>query len=75
MTEDPGVRDLWVTRLGRMGYAEALELQRAVARDRISGAIPQDVLLLVLDRLGVVGLSHAGHREAERRRLLLGAQR
>jgi lipoyl(octanoyl) transferase len=30
-----------------MGYAEALELQRAVARDRISGAIPQDVLLLV----------------------------
>ncbi len=30
-----------------MGYAEALELQRSVARDRISGAIPQDVLLLV----------------------------
>ncbi len=47
MTETPGVRELWVTRLGRMGYAEALELQRQVARDRISGAIPQDVLLLV----------------------------
>jgi lipoate-protein ligase B len=30
-----------------MAYAEALELQREVARDRISGAIPQDVLLLV----------------------------
>lgn len=30
-----------------MGYAEALELQRNIARDRISGAIPQDVLLLV----------------------------
>jgi lipoate-protein ligase B len=30
-----------------MGYDEALELQRSVARDRISGAIPQDVLLLV----------------------------
>ncbi len=30
-----------------MGYAEALELQRSVARDRITGAIPQDVLLLV----------------------------
>ncbi len=30
-----------------MGYAEALELQRSVARDRISGAIPHDVLLLV----------------------------
>lgn len=30
-----------------MGYAEALELQRQVARDRITGAIPQDVLLFV----------------------------
>jgi lipoate-protein ligase B len=30
-----------------MPYAEALELQRNVARDRISGAIPEDVLLLV----------------------------
>ena len=30
-----------------MSYAEALELQRSVARDRISGAIPEDVLLLV----------------------------
>src|SRR6266850_4887444 len=30
-----------------MGYAEALELQRSIARDRISGAISQDVLLLV----------------------------
>jgi lipoyl(octanoyl) transferase len=47
VTETPGVRELWVTRLGRMGYAEALKLQRQVARDRISGAIPQDVLLLV----------------------------
>lgn len=47
MTEGPGVRELWAVRLGRMGYAEALELQRQVARDRITGAIPQDVLLLV----------------------------
>jgi lipoate-protein ligase B len=30
-----------------MPYAEALELQRQIARDRISGAIPQDILLLV----------------------------
>ena len=30
-----------------MPYGEALELQRSVARDRISGQIPQDVLLLV----------------------------
>jgi lipoate-protein ligase B len=28
-------------------YGEALELQRTVARERISGAIPEDVLLLV----------------------------
>ena len=40
-------RELWVVRLGRMPYGEALELQRAVARARIAGAIPQDVLLLV----------------------------
>src|SRR5215212_8469074 len=37
----------WVVRLGRMGYGECLELQREVARQRISGAISQDVLLLV----------------------------
>ncbi|HEX6574508.1 MAG TPA: lipoyl(octanoyl) transferase LipB [Gemmatimonadaceae bacterium] len=40
-------RELWVVRLGRMGYEESLELQREVARQRISGEIPQDVLLLV----------------------------
>ncbi|MDO8502805.1 MAG: lipoyl(octanoyl) transferase LipB [Gemmatimonadaceae bacterium] len=44
---EPGAREVWVVRLGRMGYSEALDLQRSVARDRISGAIPQDVLLLV----------------------------
>ena len=40
-------RSLWVVDLGRLPYAEALELQRRVARARISGAIPEDVLLLV----------------------------
>ena len=40
-------RELWVVRLGLMGYEECLELQREVARQRITGAIPQDVLLLV----------------------------
>ena len=40
-------RELWVVRLGRMAYGEALELQRAAARARITGAIPQDLLLLV----------------------------
>jgi lipoate-protein ligase B len=40
-------RELWTVPLGRMAYGEALELQRHIARDRISGAVPQDVLLLV----------------------------
>jgi lipoyl(octanoyl) transferase len=38
---------LWTEHLGTMPYAEALEYQRAVARARISGEIPEDVLLLV----------------------------
>jgi lipoyl(octanoyl) transferase len=40
-------RELWTVTLGRLSYGEALELQRSIARDRISGAIPQDVLLLL----------------------------
>ena len=38
---------LWVVDLGIMPYADALELQRSVAAKRISGEIPEDVLLLV----------------------------
>ncbi len=38
---------LLVADLGTMPYAAALDLQRAVARARISGAIGEDVLLLV----------------------------
>ena len=40
-------RELWTVDLGRAPYGEVLELQRRLARDRISGAVPQDVLLLV----------------------------
>jgi lipoyl(octanoyl) transferase len=40
-------RELWTVPLGQVAYEEALELQRHIARDRISGALPQDVLLLV----------------------------
>lgn len=40
-------RRLLVVRLGRLAYAATLELQRAVARARIAGAIADDVLLLV----------------------------
>ena len=38
---------LLVADLGTMSYAAALELQRAVARARIRGAIAEDVLMLV----------------------------
>lgn len=40
-------RELWIERLGTMAYAEALELQRQVARARIDGSLEQDALLLV----------------------------
>ena len=40
-------RELWVVDLGTKSYAESLELQRAVARCRITGDVEQDVLLLV----------------------------
>jgi len=39
--------ELLIERLGMMPYAQALDYQRQVARDRISGAIAEDVLLLV----------------------------
>lgn len=38
---------LWVSNLGTMPYGEALELQRSLAAKRISGEVPEDVLLLV----------------------------
>jgi lipoyl(octanoyl) transferase len=43
----PDRRELWVERLGLMPYAAALELQRRSARERISGDLAQDLLLLV----------------------------
>ena len=44
---EAGRRELWVVRLGRLPYREALDLQRLAARARISGAVPEDLLLLV----------------------------
>ncbi|HTE45513.1 MAG TPA: lipoyl(octanoyl) transferase LipB [Gemmatimonadaceae bacterium] len=41
------MRELWVEHLGAVPYAQALELQRQVARARIAGTISEDVLLLV----------------------------
>ena len=40
-------RELLIVDLGRRKYGEVLELQRSVARARISGEIDQDVLLFV----------------------------
>jgi lipoyl(octanoyl) transferase len=47
MPDDGRAPALLVVQLGRRAYGEALELQRAVARARITGEIPEDVLLLV----------------------------
>ncbi len=47
MSRDEGNRELWIERLGEMDYARALDFQRTVARARIAGAIPEDLLLLV----------------------------
>jgi lipoate-protein ligase B len=40
-------RELWVMNLGVRSYAEVLSFQRDVAARRITGEIPQDVLILV----------------------------
>jgi len=50
--------ELWIVNLGTVPYEDALELQRALARDRISGAIPEDMLLL-LEHPPVVTLGRA----------------
>jgi lipoyl(octanoyl) transferase len=45
--ESRGAHELWIVDLGRMPYADALELQRSAARSRIEATIPEDLLLLV----------------------------
>ncbi len=40
-------RRLLVVDLGRLAFSDALELQRAVSAARITGVVPEDVLLLV----------------------------
>jgi len=50
--------ELWIVNLGTVPYEEALELQRSLARERISGAIPEDLLLL-LEHPPVVTLGRA----------------
>ncbi len=55
-------RELWTVPLGQLGYVEVLELQRSLARERISGAIPQDLLLLV-DHPPVVTLGRSSKQK------------
>lgn len=62
-------RELWIVSLGRTPYEEALDLQRALARERISGGIPEDVLLLV-EHPPVVTLG----RSAKSRNLVCSAE-
>jgi lipoate-protein ligase B len=52
--------ELWVWDLGRLPYGDALEIQRAVARDRIAGVLAEDVLLLV-EHPPVVTLGRSSH--------------
>lgn len=40
-------RELWITDLGLRPYGEVLELQRAAAAARITGDLPEDLLILV----------------------------
>src|SRR5678815_3143386 len=61
--------ELWVANLGTVPYEEALELQRELARERISGAIPQDMLLL-LEHPPVVTLG----RSAKSKNLVASAE-
>ena len=46
----PDRRELLVTDLGTMVYADALEFQRAAARARVDGRLNQDLLILVEHR-------------------------
>jgi lipoate-protein ligase B len=61
-------RELLVTDLGRMAYAEALDIQRTAARARVDGRLDQDLLILV-EHLPVVTLgrsSKEGHLLVDR---------
>jgi lipoate-protein ligase B len=59
-------RQLWIAALGQRPYREVLDLQRELARARISGELAQDVLLLV-EHPPVITLG----RSAKERHLIL----
>jgi lipoate-protein ligase B len=51
-------RELWIASLGTLPYAAGLDLQRSLARARIAGEVPQDLLLL-LEHPAVVTLGRS----------------
>jgi lipoyl(octanoyl) transferase len=55
-------RSLQVRRLGRVPYAEALALQRALVEDRRAGAIPDTLLLLEHPHVLTLGVRGDGGR-------------
>ena len=62
------LRPLHVRRLGRVRYADALDLQARLVRERRAGAIPDTLLLLEHDPVFTLG------RNARRENLLLSAE-
>jgi lipoate-protein ligase B len=63
-------RELWVEVLGRRPYAEVLELQREIAKERIAGTRPDTLLLVEHDPVVTLGRSSkAGHLLADERML------
>jgi lipoyl(octanoyl) transferase len=55
-------RPLHIRRLGRIGYAEALELQRALVEDRKAGRIADTLLLLEHPHVLTLGVRQGGGR-------------
>ena len=65
-----GARVLWVEDLGRRPYAEVLELQREIAKERIARTRPDTLLLVEHDPVVTLGRSSkAGHLLADERML------
>src|SRR5450830_1933053 len=63
-------RELWVEDLGRRPYAEVLELQRELAKERIAGTRPDTLLLVEHEPVVTLGRSSkAAHLLADERAL------
>ena len=63
-------RELWVEDLGRRPYAEVLELQRELAKERIAGTRPDTLLLVEHEPVVTLGRSSkAAHLLADARLL------